>query len=232
VVLDEAFVRTHLGTAPGPYVLLAVTDTGTGMDKATRLRIFEPFFTTKALGRGTGLGLSTVFGIVQQSGGGVWVYSEPGQGTTFKVYLPRVDGPIDADSPAPVPMDLRGSETILVVEDEEAVRVVARRILERYGYRVIVAQNAVTALQGAEAIQLLLTDVVMPLMNGVDLATQVQARWPDVKVLYMSGYTDGSIVSHGALKNGAPFLQKPFTSETLARKVRSILDGTRRGDAL
>ncbi len=230
VVLDEAFVRMHLGTAPGPYVLLAVTDTGTGMDKATRLRIFEPFFTTKAPGRGTGLGLSTVFGIVQQSGGGVWVYSEPGRGTTFKVYLPRVEGPIDADSPAPVPMDLRGSETILLVEDEEAVRVVARRILERYGYRVIVAQNAVTALQEAEKIHLMLTDVVMPLMSGVDLATRMRTRWPDVKVLYMSGYTDGSIVSHGALKDGAPFLQKPFTSETLARKVRSILDGTRRAD--
>ena len=229
VVLDEAFARTHLGTAPGRYVLLAVTDTGMGMDKATRLRIFEPFFTTKTPGRGIGLGLSTVFGIVQQSGGGIWVYSEPGRGTTFKVYLPRVEGPIDDSIAAPVLGSLRGSETILLVEDEEAVRVVAQRILERYGYRIIAAQNATEAFLLCEAIaeplRLLLTDVVMPLMSGSELSTRLRARWPELKVLYMSGYTDGSIVSHGALETGMAFLQKPFTAESLARKVRSVLDG-------
>src|SRR5450432_1020469 len=230
VVLDESFVRVHLGTEPGPYVLLAVTDTGIGMDRATRLRIFEPFFTTKGPGQGTGLGLSTVFGIVKQSGGGVWVYSEPGRGTTFKVYLPRVEEAAHANPQVGgvIPFDLRGSETILLVEDEEAVRIVARRILERYGYQVQVAQNASEAFalleQRHEPVHLLLTDVVMPFMSGAELAAQLLARWPDLKVLYMSGYTGGSVVSHGPLETSASFLQKPFTSESLARKVRSVLD--------
>jgi two-component system cell cycle sensor histidine kinase/response regulator CckA len=229
VFLDEAFVQQHLGTAPGAYVLLAVTDTGLGMDKVTRLRIFEPFFTTKAQGKGTGLGLSTVFGIVQQSGGGIWVYSEPGQGTTFKVYLPRVEGPVDEPARALTPIDLRGSETILLVEDEESVRLVAQRILERNGYQVIVAQNAGDAIlrreQHGQKIDLLLTDVVMPLLSGPDLADRLRARSPEMKVLFMSGYTDGSIVAQGALERGVAFLQKPFTSDSLARKVRSVLQG-------
>jgi two-component system, cell cycle sensor histidine kinase and response regulator CckA len=229
VYLDKAFTTAHLGTQPGEYVLLAVTDNGIGMDKDTRLRIFEPFFTTKAHGHGTGLGLSMVFGIAQQSGGGVWVYSEPGRGSTFKVYLPRVEGPVDAPERALAPMNLHGSETILLVEDEEAVRVVAQHILERSGYHLIVAKTPGDAIllreQHPDPIHLLLTDVVMPEMNGADLAARLTARWPEMKVLYMSGYTDGSIGSLGALQSSASFLQKPFTSEGLARKVRGVLGG-------
>jgi two-component system cell cycle sensor histidine kinase/response regulator CckA len=231
VSLDEVFVRAHLDTEPGPYVMLAVTDTGVGMDKATRLRVFDPFFTTKERGKGTGLGLSTVFGIVRQLGGGIFVYSEPGRGTTFKVYLPRSEGEVDSPrSPSPT-VSLHGTETILLVEDDEAVRAVARRILERTGYRVIVAQDTADALRlpehTLEPVHLLLTDLVMPGMSGVELATRLMARWPELKVLYMSGYTDGSIVSHGVSQRGASFLQKPFTSEQLGRKLRSVLDGDR-----
>ncbi len=229
VLLDETFVHLHLGTEPGPYVLISVTDTGVGMDKATRLRIFDPFFTTKPQGKGTGLGLSTVFGIVQQSRGAVWVYSEPGQGTTFKVYLPRTDEALAAVRPSFAPAHLRGHETVLLVEDEEAVRGVAQRMLERNGYRVLVAQNPGDALlvseQHGQRIDLLLTDVVMPRMNGAELASRFLTRWPELKVLYMSGYTDGSVVAHGVLESGVPFLQKPFTSDQFARKVRSVLDG-------
>jgi two-component system cell cycle sensor histidine kinase/response regulator CckA len=230
VILDDRFVNAHLGIAPGAYVQLAVTDTGIGMDKATRLRIFEPFFTTKGHGRGTGLGLSTVFGIVQQSGGGIWVYSEPGHGTTFKVYLPRVEGTVDESARRqPAPIDLRGTETILLVEDEEAVRVVAQHILERSGYRVIAAKDPGDAIAPrepqADPIHLLLTDVVMPRMNGAELAARLGERWPEMKVLYMSGYTDGSVASLGTVQSSAAFLQKPFTSQSLALKVRSVLDG-------
>ena len=228
VLADEAFVQQHLGTQPGPYVQLAVTDTGSGMDQATRARIFEPFFSTKAHDKGTGLGLSTVFGIVQQSGGGIWVYSEPGHGTTFKVYLPRVDAAVDLHSAPPPAADLRGTETILLVEDEAAVREVARRILQRHGYAVLVAESTSDALLLCEshpgAIHLLLTDVVMPRLSGAELAARLLSRRPELKVLYMSGYTDGSIDSHGVLQQGALFLQKPFTSELLAGKVRSVLD--------
>ncbi len=227
VYLDEAFARSHLGAEPGPYVLMAVTDTGVGMDKATRLRIFEPFFTTKAQGKGTGLGLSTVFGIVQQSKGGVWVYSEPGRGSTFKVYLPRTEADVAIARVSAFPLNLRGKETVLLVEDEEAVRVVAQRMLERNGYRVITAANATDALEAAEQgthIDLLLTDVVMPLLSGAELATRLGARYPHMKVLYMSGYTDGTVVAHGVLESGVAFLQKPFTSEQLARKIRSVID--------
>jgi CheY-like chemotaxis protein len=229
VDLDDTIAHSHLGTEPGPYVLLAVTDTGIGMDKATRLRIFEPFFTTKGQGKGTGLGLSTVFGIVQQSRGAVWVYSEPGQGSTFKVYLPRTDEVVAEARPSLAPLNLRGNETVLLVEDEEAVRGVAQRMLERNGYRVLVAQNPGDALLVSELhdqrIDLLLTDVVMPRMNGAELASRFLTRWPQLKVLYMSGYTDGSVVAHGVLESGLPFLQKPFTSDQFARKVRSVLDG-------
>jgi two-component system, cell cycle sensor histidine kinase and response regulator CckA len=228
VVLDEAFAHTHLGAEPGPYILLAVTDTGIGMDKATRLRIFEPFYTTKEQGKGTGLGLSTVFGIVQQCHGGIWVYSEPGRGSTFKVYLPCTEGVPDAPRSSLVPHNLRGFETILLVEDEEAVRVVAQRMLERHGYHVLVAQNAGEALLLCERpdqpAHVLLTDVVMPRMSGAELAARLMQRWPAMKVLYMSGYTDGSVVAHGVLENGASFLQKPFSSEQLARKLRGVLD--------
>jgi PAS domain S-box-containing protein len=231
VFLDEVFVRAHLDTEPGPYVMLAVTDTGVGMDKATRLRVFDPFFTTKERGKGTGLGLSTVFGIVRQLGGGIFVYSEPGHGTTFKVYLPRSEDQVDSPrSPSPA-VNVHGTETILLVEDDEAVRAVARRALERTGYRVIVAQDTADALRlpehTHEPVHLLLTDVVMPSMSGVELATRLLAHWPHLKVVYMSGYTDGSIVSHGVSQRGASFLQKPFTSEQLGLKLRSVLDDDR-----
>jgi PAS domain S-box-containing protein len=230
VELDESFVREHLGTEPGPYVLIAVSDTGVGMDRATRARVFEPFFTTKAPGKGTGLGLSTVFGIVQQSGGGIWVYSEPGQGTTFKVYLPRVDAELESARPSVAAAALRGSETVLLVEDEDQVRAVARRILERNGYQVLAPAGAEEALRLADEypsqIDLLLTDVVMPRLSGAELSARLLQKRPGLRVLYVSGYTDGGIGAHGMLEEGAAFLQKPFTTESLARKVRSVLDGT------
>jgi two-component system cell cycle sensor histidine kinase/response regulator CckA len=228
VLADEAFAQQHLACKPGPYVRLAVTDTGTGMDAATRARIFEPFFSTKDQGKGTGLGLSTVFGIAQQSGGGVWVYSEPGHGSTFKVYLPRVDAEPDPIAPEPPVGDLLGTETVLLVEDEQAVREVARRILERHGYTVLVADSAPDAVRLCDehsgTISLLITDVVMPQLSGGQLAQQALAKRPELKVLYVSGYTDGSIEAQGGLPPGVAFLQKPFTSELLASKVRSVLD--------
>jgi two-component system cell cycle sensor histidine kinase/response regulator CckA len=228
VVLDEAFAKTHLGTEPGAYVLVGVTDTGHGMEKPTRLRIFEPFFTTKEPGKGTGLGLSTVFGIVQQSRGCIWVSSEPGRGSTFKVYLPRTDATAELERSPAAPSTQRGTETVLLVEDEESVRSVAQRMLERNGYRVIVARDSEDALRLSDElgdqIDVLLTDVVMPRMSGAALASRLLARWPTIKVLYVSGYTDGTVMEHGVLEHGVPFLQKPFTSEQLAHKLRSVLD--------
>jgi two-component system cell cycle sensor histidine kinase/response regulator CckA len=198
------------------------------MDRATQARVFEPFFTTKEVGKGTGLGLSTVFGIAQQAGGSVWVYSEPGKGTTFKVYFPSVDADLEAVSPSLAPAALRGTETILLVEDQEQVRAVACAILKRSGYRVLVAQHASEALlrcaAGSEPIHLLLTDVVMPNMSGVELAKRAMSARPALKVLYMSGYTDDSVVRHGILDSEMAFLQKPFTPETLTRKVREVLN--------
>ena len=230
VSVDEEFVLQHLGSTPGEYVFLGVTDTGTGMDEATRAQIFEPFFSTKEHGKGTGLGLSTVLGIVQQSGGGVWVYSEPGHGTTFKIYLPRVDAELDAQPAPPLAAELRGSETILLVEDEQAVREVARRILEKNGYQVLVALSPADAIllsqRHTEPIHLVLTDVIMPRMTGAELSARLLSQRPALKVLYMSGYTDGSIASQGVLESGASFVQKPFTSELLTRKVRGALNGT------
>jgi two-component system, cell cycle sensor histidine kinase and response regulator CckA len=229
VTLDDDFTRQHLGSRPGEYVFLGVTDTGVGMDAETRSRIFEPFFTSKELGKGTGLGLSTVLGIVQQSGGGVWVYSEKGHGTTFKVYLPRVDAEPDAAPALHPPVDLRGTETVLLVEDEPGVREVARRVLERSGYQVLLVDSALEALLLGEThpaeIHLLVTDVVMPKLGGAELATRLLTKRPHLKVLFMSGYTDRGIVSSGVLDGSVPFVQKPFTSEQLARKVRQVLDG-------
>jgi CheY-like chemotaxis protein len=201
------------------------------MDVATRTRVFEPFFTTKAKGRGTGLGLSTVHGIVQQSGGTIWVYSEPGRGSTFKVYLPRVDAPVEKTARGGEPTSLTGSETILVLEDETGVRDLVRRVLERYGYRVLVAETPHEALAVAEEqqgqIQLLISDVVLPEMTGPAVAERIVAAQPQIRVLYMSGYTDSDIVHRGVLDEGTPFLQKPFVPEALARKVREVLQASR-----
>jgi two-component system, cell cycle sensor histidine kinase and response regulator CckA len=228
VVLDESYALSHLPAKAGPYVMMAVSDTGTGIDRATQTHIFEPFFTTKEKGKGTGLGLSTVFGIVQQSGGNIWVYSEPGKGTTFKVYLPRVDAEVDVTRPQVTPQTLYGTETVLLVEDEEQVRTIVLSILRRQGYRVIPAQHAGEALllceQHPGPIDLLLTDVVMPQMSGPQLAKRLASTRPEMKVLYMSGYTDDSIVRHGVLETGVAFLQKPVTPASLAKRVREVLD--------
>ena len=231
--LDAAYAASHPPTAPGCYVMLAVSDTGTGMDAATRARVFEPFFTTKEKGKGTGLGLATVYGIVKQSGGYVWLYSEAGKGATFKIYLPRVEGVAEARAatprPAPAPP---GTETVLLVEDEGTLRELAREVLEASGYRVLEAAGGEDALRVADAhagtIHLLLTDVVMPGMSGRVVAERLAPSRPGMKVLYTSGYTDDAVFQRGVLPEGTAFIQKPFTTEGLARKVREILDSEAR----
>jgi len=228
VVLDDAYAQNHPAVAAGQYVMMAVTDTGCGMDRAVQECIFEPFFTTKEPGKGTGLGLSTVFGIVQQSGGDISVDSEPGAGTTFKIHFPLVAAEADVIRPHVVPSTLRGNETILLVEDEEQVRTIARNILRKQGYRVLAAQHAGEALllseRHAAKIDLLVTDVVMPQMSGPELAKRLASTRPEMKVLCMSGYTDDSIVRYGVLESGIAVLQKPLTPATLATKVREVLD--------
>jgi PAS domain S-box-containing protein len=227
--LDEAYAQHHLEAQPGPYVMLAVSDTGVGLDQEAQARIFEPFFTTKELGKGTGLGLSTVYGIVKQSGGLIWVYSEPGKGTTFKIYLPRLEAPGDVAGLSQVPGTCDwGSETILLVEDEDMVRQVARRILARHGYSVLEAASGDNALvvsrEHAGPIHLMLTDVVMPGMSGQEIMENLKSQRPEMKVLFMSGHTENAIVHHGVLNPGTAFIQKPFKYNILAHKIREMLD--------
>ncbi len=230
VELDPSYVEMHAPAQPGSYVRLGVSDTGVGMDAATRAHLFEPFFTTKEPGRGTGLGLATVYGIVKQSGGYIWAYSEPGHGTTFKIYLPHVGAPpeaLEAGGAATPASALRGSETILVVEDEENVRRYTRRALEGLGYTVLVASDGPEALRLAAAharpIHLLLADVVMPGMNGREVARHLSARRPEMRVLYMSGYAADVVLQQGLLEPTLAILQKPFTPDVLALKVREVL---------
>jgi CheY-like chemotaxis protein len=228
VTLDAEYARDHWPAIPGKFAMLAMSDIGCGMDEQTRALIFEPFFTTKATGQGTGLGLATVYGIVKQSNGFIWVYSEPGKGTSFKIYFPLLDqapDPYAAKSDSEVAP--RGTETILLAEDATSVRVAARQILERFGYTVLEATNGMDALGTAKngaTIDLLLTDVVMPEMSGRELVDRFATVRPNTKVLFMSGYTDDAIVRHGVLRPGTAYLQKPFSPDTLARKVREVLD--------
>jgi CheY-like chemotaxis protein len=229
VTLDEDYAQQYAEVAAGEYVLLSINDNGIGMTEEVKGRIFEPFFTTKEAGKGTGLGLATCFGIVKQSGGHIWVYSEVDQGTTFKIYLPRVAAdagslPGRGQSHA-LP---RGTETILLVEDEATVRTLAARTLRKQGYTVLEAANGEEALyvarQHSGEIQLLFTDVVMPQMGGKMLASRLEEESPSTRVLFTSGYTDNAIVHHGVLDPGIAFLQKPFSPEVLIRKVREVLD--------
>jgi PAS domain S-box-containing protein len=231
VELDEAYAQMHPAIRPGEYVMLAVSDTGTGMTEEVKKHVFEPFYTTKEQGEGTGLGLATVYGVVEQSGGHIEVYSEVGAGTTFKIYLPRLAEPAPLRDPIVSQESMpQGSETILLVEDEQAVRNLIYLVLERCGYRVLKAEHPQRALDLSDAykgsIHLLVTDVVMPGIGGKALAERLASSHPETKVLYMSGYTDDAIVHHGVLDADLDFLQKPFTPEKLARKVREILDRT------
>jgi len=230
VDLDDAYAADHYPARAGPFVMLAVSDTGTGMSEETQAHMFEPFFTTKEKGKGTGLGLATVYGIIKQSGGFIWVYSEVGHGTTFKLYLPRVEELAErASEPAQLPArPARGTETVLVVEDEAPVRSVARQVLERHGYTVLEAPSAEAALDLAArysgAIHLLLTDVVMPGLNGRELASRLADLRPDARVIFMSGYTDEAVTRHGVLEPGSAYVQKPFTPDAIVRRVREVLD--------
>ena len=227
--LDEAYAHQHVSVSPGRYVMLAVSDQGSGMNAETLKHIFEPFYTTKRHEEGTGLGLSTVYGVVKQSGGNVWVYSEVGRGTTFKIYLPQANEVVDARKTETASTEVaRGTETVLVAEDEELVRKFVRSILEKSGYTVLEAHHGSealrVALQHPGLIHLLLTDVVMPLMDGKLLAQRMVDLRPGIRVLFMSGYSENAVVHHGALEAGTAFIEKPFTVESLARKVREALD--------
>jgi CheY-like chemotaxis protein len=234
VSIDEAISRTHADAKPGAYVVLAVSDTGSGMDPETVRQLFEPFFTTKEQGKGTGLGLATIHGIVNQHGGHVSVESDAGMGTTFRIYLPRAEEvPKRAVEPEGLGEEARGEETVLVVEDERKVRNLARDILAEQGYRVIAAEDVEDAQRLARdfgaAIDLLLTDVVMPRMNGRELYARIARERPDIRVLYMSGYAEDAIGDRGVLDSGIHFVRKPFSPRSLTRKVREALDAPEPG---
>jgi two-component system, cell cycle sensor histidine kinase and response regulator CckA len=228
VELDGDYSRTHAATPAGPYVMLAVSDTGLGMSRETQKRMFEPFFTTKEKGQGTGLGLSTVYGIVKQSGGSIWVYSEPARGTTFKIYLPRVSASVER-LPSAVSGNGHGHETILLVEDEDSVRAVASRVLRRNGYTVIEASNGIEALRECEErgtdVDLIITDIVMPEMGGFELANRVRRARPEARILFTSGYTEDAVLRRSFVEPGEAFLEKPFTPAHLAQRARELLDG-------
>jgi PAS domain S-box-containing protein len=228
VLLSEDYAASHIDCKPGHHVMLAMTDTGCGMAGDVLAHIFEPFFTTKDVGKGTGLGLAMVFSIVQQSGGCIHVYSEPEHGTTFKIYLPAVSEQVTTKKNSPANLQVKGTETILLVEDEEAVRSMALVSLQMHGYTVLTATDGEDALrlvkEHSESLDLVLTDVVMPKVSGPELAGTLRAEFPHVKVLFMSGYTDDAVVRHGLLEADAPFIQKPYTPLALAQKVRQVLD--------
>jgi CheY-like chemotaxis protein len=229
VLLDPSRAAAIPESEPGEFVLVAVSDTGIGMTPEVQARVFEPFYTTKGAGHGTGLGMATAYGIVRQTGGHIAVYSEPGVGTVFKVYLPRVNGEGEAVPPPKVDRRLAtGAETILLVEDEDGVRGLTARVLQRAGYRVFTAANGHEALALAEergdAIDLLVTDVIMPQMNGRQLAERLLERWPGLRVLYVSGYTDDAVLRHGVLRAEVAFLQKPYLPSALTNKIRAVLD--------
>ena len=226
--LGEAYAHEHIAVIPGPYVQLTVTDSGIGMDRETVSRVFEPFFTTKLQGRGSGLGLATVYGIIRNSGGHIWVYSEPGSGTSFKIYLPRISQLSEEVAPARAADESpQGRETVLLVEDAPLLAKVTRNFLELNGHVVLSASHADEAIRVAESfpglIHLLLTDVVMPHMNGRELSQRLLAKRPEMKVLFMSGHTAGIISQHALLDEGVAFLEKPFTIDALTRKVRDSL---------
>jgi two-component system cell cycle sensor histidine kinase/response regulator CckA len=233
VDLDAEGAREVGVEKPGAYVMIAVTDAGVGMDGETKVRIFEPFFSTKPAEKGTGLGLATVYGIVKQSGGDIWVYSEVGRGTTFKVFLPRIDEPLADEAAATAQRGAapRGSETVLLADDEAPILKVARRILEGAGYTVLTASDGAEAVKVADAhkgtIDLLVTDMVMPHLGGRQVADKLRAERPGLRVLYLSGYTDTAAARQGLMEPGADFLQKPFATDSLVRRVREVLDAAR-----
>ncbi|MCK5033348.1 MAG: response regulator, partial [Calditrichia bacterium] len=230
--IDKDYIKNHLPAAqPGCYMMLSISDNGCGMDKATQAKIFDPFFTTKELGKGTGLGLSTVYGIVKQNKGYIWVYSEPGQGTTFKIYFPCVDKTVQVEKRVHFSAkSLEGSEVILIVDDDPGIRELSRDTLSSYGYNILEAENGEEALaicnEHKAPIHLIITDVVMPKMGGRELEKNISRLYPEIKVLFVSGYTDNAMLQHGVLEEGVAFLEKPFRPVALAQKAREVLDSS------
>jgi CheY-like chemotaxis protein len=229
VVLDDTYIKRRSLVKPGSYVMISISDSGSGMDEDTQARIFEPFFTTKEKGKGTGMGLATVYGIIKQSGGYIWVYSEKGLGTTFKLYLPVVDEVIvEEREPVGTDQKLRGTETLLVVDDESEVRSLVSEMLRFYGYNVMEAHNASTALlileKHKEDVDLVLTDIVMPEVNGFQLVEKIMPLYPRIQIVFMSGFTDTVTADHKYLDKDKNFIQKPFGANDLVQKVRDVLD--------